>query len=101
MTLKTGNAPINPQRLKKTAKGFQDLPKPSTIKYIGPPCVLPSLSFPLNMMAKLEVKNFVDIPIIALIHIQNTAPGPPKAIATATPAMFPMPMVEDNAVVKA
>ncbi|MOA33544.1 hypothetical protein D3C78_1548460 [compost metagenome] len=27
----------------------------------------------------------------ATIHIQNTAPGPPKVIAVATPAMLPVP----------
>ena len=27
----------------------------------------------------------------AMIHIQNTAPGPPTAIAVATPAMLPVP----------
>src|SRR5690606_2468739 len=63
--------------------------------------MLPWLSFPRYMMAKVEVKNLVLIPIMALIHIQNTAPGPPMEMATATPAIFPIPMVEDKAVVKA
>ena len=53
------------------------------------------------MTAKDDVKNFVDIPTMALTHIQNIAPGPPSEIAAATPAIFPIPMVEDNAVVKA
>ena len=83
------------------ARGFHDFPKPSIIKYIGPPCKTPALSFPLNMIAKVDVKNFVDIPITALTHIQKTAPGPPIEIATATPAIFPIPMVEDKAVVSA
>ena len=51
--------------------------------------------------ANADVKNFVDIPITALIHIQNIAPGPPIEIATATPAIFPIPIVADNAVLKA
>ena len=101
LTLKTGNAPINAHTLKNTASGFHDLPKPSIIKYIGPPCILPTLSLPLYITASVQVKNFVDIPIIALIHIQNMAPGPPIFIATATPAMFPIPIVEANAVDKA
>src|SRR5690625_7238338 len=33
----------------------------------------------------------VAAPRKAIIHIQNTAPGPPKAIAVATPPMLPMP----------
>ena len=48
-----------------------------------------------------EVKNLVDIPIRPLIHIQNIAPGPPIEIATATPAIFPIPTVAERAVVKA
>ena len=34
-------------------------------------------------------------------HIQNTAPGPPKATAVPTPAMLPVPMVADRAVAQA
>ena len=30
----------------------------------------------------------------AMIHIQNTAPGPPTAMAVATPAMLPVPTRE-------
>src|SRR5690606_32270668 len=33
----------------------------------------------------------VEAPRKAIAHIQNTAPGPPKAIAVATPAMLPVP----------
>ena len=87
--------------LKKIANGFHFFPKPSVIKYIGPPCSSPSLSFPLYIMAKEEVKNFVDIPTTALIHIQKIAPGPPIAMATATPEIFPIPTVAESAVVKA
>ena len=35
--------------------------------------------------------NAVADPIRAITHIQNTAPGPPMAIAVATPARFPVP----------
>jgi multiple sugar transport system permease protein len=31
------------------------------------------------------------MPTSAMAHIQNTAPGPPRVIATATPAMLPPP----------
>ena len=68
---------------------------------MGPPWVLPSLSFPLYITAKVPVKNLVAIPTTALIHIQNTAPGPPMAMATATPAILPIPTVALSAVVSA
>ena len=38
---------------------------------------------------------------LRLIHIQNKAPGPPAAIAVATPTIFPVPIVEESAVHKA
>jgi hypothetical protein len=43
-------------------------------------------------------KKFDDIPIIEVTHIQKRAPGPPTAIATATPARFPIPTVDASAV---
>ena len=39
------------------------------------------------------------MPNNAVIHIQKIAPGPPKNIAVATPAMFPVPTVADKAVI--
>src|SRR5213075_3114363 len=44
---------------------------------------------------------FVAIPKTPVSHIQSTAPGPPAAMAVATPTMFPVPMVAANAVVNA
>ncbi len=41
------------------------------------------------------------MPSSAVIHIQNSAPGPPKWMAMATPAMLPMPTVAESAVVSA
>ncbi len=38
------------------------------------------------------------MPSSAETHIQNTAPGPPMAIAPATPAMLPVPTVAASAV---
>src|SRR5690606_16838798 len=43
----------------------------------------------------------VDAPRKAITHIQNTAPGPPKAIAVATPAMLPMPTRPDSEIANA
>ena len=62
---------------------------------------VPSFSFLRNKTANVQVKNFVDIPKIAVTHIQNNAPGPPIVIATATPAKLPIPMVLAKAVHKA
>ena len=31
------------------------------------------------------------MPISPIIHIQNTAPGPPRVMATATPPILPPP----------
>ena len=36
-----------------------------------------------------------------MIHIQNTEPGPPTAIAKATPAIFPVPTREAVLIQKA
>ena len=43
-------------------------------------------------------ENLVTMPNSAEIHIQNTAPGPPRMIAPVTPAMLPVPTVEASAV---
>ena len=61
----------------------------------------PESSLPRYNIASVQVKNLVLIPTNALTHIQNTAPGPPTAMATATPATFPIPTVEDKAVINA
>ena len=41
------------------------------------------------------------MPNSPVIHIQNIAPGPPSAIAVATPTIFPVPTVDANAVINA
>ena len=41
------------------------------------------------------------MPTNPMTHIQKIAPGPPSAIAVATPAIFPVPTVADMAVNKA
>ena len=45
--------------------------------------------------------NALAAPINAIIHIQNTAPGPPSTIAVATPAIFPVPTLEPALIAKA
>jgi len=43
----------------------------------------------------------VAAPRKATIHIQKIAPGPPKPIAVATPAILPVPTRPDSAMVSA
>ncbi|SVJ78036.1 Uncharacterised protein [Klebsiella pneumoniae] len=45
----------------------------------------------LNNWARVASTKPVAIPTRAIAHIQNTAPGPPSVIATATPATLPVP----------
>src|SRR5688572_32788300 len=93
-----GRAPTRQQIQNKAARGCHFLPMASRITYIGPPCNSPLLSFPRNMLARALEKKFVDMPMKDVIHIQKSAPGPPMAIAAATPARFPIPTVEARAV---
>jgi hypothetical protein len=44
---------------------------------------------------------FRAMPTKPTTHIQKTAPGPPSAIAIATPPMFPRPTVADSAAERA
>src|SRR5690606_17847172 len=41
--------------------------------------------------------SLIAMPRMPTIHIQNTAPGPPSATASATPPMLPRPTVADSA----
>ena len=41
------------------------------------------------------------MPTKAVSHIQNNAPGPPNAIAVATPAILPVPIVAESEVIRA
>ena len=49
----------------------------------------------------MDSTNAVEAPKKAIIHIQNTAPGPPRAMAVATPTMLPVPTRPDRAMQKA
>ena len=68
---------------------------------MGPPTRLPLASTSRKLTASTPSEYLVAVPTMAVIHIQKTAPGPPMAIAAATPAILPVPMVEDRAVIKA
>ena len=50
-------------------------------------------------MASSASAYFVAIPTSPTTHIQKMAPGPPIVMAVATPAIFPFPIVADNAVI--
>ena len=41
--------------------------------------------------ASVDSTNALAAPSSAITHIQKTAPGPPMAMAVATPARFPVP----------
>src|SRR6056300_1085782 len=75
--------------------------KPFFMTYIGPAFVCPSAPTSRYITDKVQVKNLVAMPNIAVIHIQNIAPGPPIWMATATPAIFPSPMVPESDAVRA
>ena len=82
------------------ASGHAPLPMPSTIQYMVPP----ALSFPppgRYLIAISASAYLVAMPSMPLIHSQNIAPGPPIAIAPATPAMLPVPTQPPSAAEKA
>ena len=72
--------------------------KPRSSAYIGPPNILPSAVFTLYLMASSPSEYFVAIPNTPVSQHHSTAPGPPKAMAVATPMILPVPMVAANAV---
>src|SRR5690554_7598737 len=82
-------------------KNFHFFPIPCSITYMGPPCICPEESFPLYIIAKVQVKYLVAIPTKADTHIQKIAPGPPMLMAKATPLIFPKPTVAATAEAKA
>ena len=72
--------------------------KPFSSVYMGPPATLPSGETSRNFSARVHSVNLVAMPKKAVTHIQKRAPGPPRVMAVATPAMLPVPMVADRAV---
>ena len=69
--------------------------------YIGPPDISPSSFVSLYLIASIHSENLVVNPKAAEIHIQTSAPGPPRDMAVATPTIFPVPIVAARAVIKA
>ena len=75
--------------------------RPLSRAYIGPPIIPPSLPLTLYLIAKTASPYLEAIPKQPVSHTQNTAPGPPDAIAVATPTILPVPMVAASAVASA
>ena len=58
---------------------------------MGPPLMVPRESRLRKRTPSSASAYLVAMPNSPVIHIQNKAPGPPAAMAVATPAMFPVP----------
>ena len=71
---------------------------PLLATHIGPPWGLSGSSVFRYIIDSVTSVSFVAMPRKPIIHIQNTAPGPPSEIAIATPPMLPSPTVADSAV---
>ncbi len=68
---------------------------------MGPPAICPLAHVTRYLTASKASLYLVAMPKTPVSHIQNTAPGPPAAMAVATPTMFPVPIVAASAVVSA
>src|SRR3990167_1854020 len=82
-----------------TASQRQFIPRSRT--YIGPLAMSPALLVVRYFTASRASAYFVAIPKTPVSHIHKTAPGPPEAMAVATPTMLPVPIVAARAVVRA
>ena len=76
-------------------------PNPLSSAYIGPPSISPLLVLTLNFTASSPSLYLVAMPNTPVIQHQNTAPGPPNAMAVPTPTKLPVPMVAARAVASA
>ena len=68
---------------------------------MGPPLTEPSGLARRYFTASVHSANLVLMPSSPAMISHSVAPGPPSEIATATPAMFPIPTVPDTAVASA
>ena len=69
--------------------------------YIGPPAIFPLRRLTLYLIATRPSEYFVAIPRKPVNQHHNTAPGPPRSTAVATPTMFPVPIAPASEVVSA
>ena len=65
---------------------------------MGPPTQSPISLRSRNLTASRISEYLVAIPIRAVTHSQNRAPGPPRVTAAVIPAMLPVPTVPASAV---
>ena len=75
--------------------------KPRSQMYMAPPSMVPAWSRTRYFTDANTSTYLVAMPNTPVIHIQNTAPGPPARMAVATPTMEPVPMVAASAVASA
>src|SRR5574344_822220 len=75
--------------------------KPYSRAYIGPPTMCPLSDTRRYFTASKPSPYFVAIPNMPAIQHQNTAPGPPRAMAVPTPIILPVPIVAARAVARA
>ena len=68
-----------------------------SMTYMGPPIIVPSDRCSRYLCDRDISPNLMAIPKKAVIHIQNSAAGPPVKMATATPPMLPVPTVPESA----
>src|SRR5574344_294287 len=68
---------------------------------IGPPNILPLSVLILYFTDNRDSEYLVAIPSTPVSQHQNTAPGPPAAIAIPTPIIFPVPIVAAKATINA
>ncbi len=85
-----------------TARTLPNGPLIPRLRYsCGPPRCSPFSSTTRNFEPRKASEYFEAMPTRPVTHIQNRAPGPPRPIAVATPAMLPTPTVAASAVVSA
>ena len=84
---------------KSIANHFMFNPRSSA--YIGPPDISPLAFVTRYLIASNPSEYLVAMPSTPVSQHQNTAPGPPRDIAVATPMILPVPIVAANAVARA
>ena len=87
------------KRAKRIPSHFH--PNPFSRAYIGPPSISPRLVLTRYFTARRPSAYLVEMPKTPVSQHQNTAPGPPRAMAVATPMILPVPMVAARAVARA
>src|SRR3989339_1233868 len=88
--VKTANSPAQNLKLRARSK-----------TYIGQQAMVPSAVLIRYLIDSRASPYLVAIPKRPVNQIHKTAPGPPIAIAVATPTMLPVPIVAAKAVVRA